>query len=344
MDIKNNKAVFFGELMLRLSSKGYERFVQSREFDARYTGAEANAAVSLSNYGFESYIVSAVPPHEIGQACLNYFNQYGVNTDYVKRMGEKLGILYVETGASQRPSKVIYDRAYSSITELGCDDFNWDAIFDGKDWFHFSGTVPALSDNLAVILNKACRKAKFYGLKISCDLNYRKKLWDSQKACEVMSGLMEFVDVLIGNEEDSDKVFGIRAHKSSVIDGKLDEDGYKEVAAKLYEKFNLKYAAITLRESFSASRNGWSALLFDGKDYNFSRKYDIQVVDRVGGGDSFAGGLIYSLMKGFDSKKAVEFAVAASCLKHSIPGDFNLVTEDEVCLLMNGDSSGRVQR
>lgn len=343
-DKKRKKAVFFGELMLRLSTNNYERFIQADDFDVRYTGAEANAAVSAGNYGIENYVVSAVPEHEIGQACVNYLRQYGVNTDYIKRSGSRLGILYVETGASQRPSKVIYDRKGSSFTELTAGSFDWDEIFKNKDWFHFSGTAPALSDTLPDIVLQACIKAKEYGLKISCDLNYRKNLWSTEKACSVMSGLMEYVDVLIGNEEDAEKVFGIKADNADINSGVLDENGYRKVAKILYEKFKFEYVSITLRESISASDNGWSAMLYDGKDYNISRRYMMHVVDRVGGGDSYSGALIYSLLSGYDSKKAVEFASAASCLKHSIPGDFNLVTVDEVKRLADGDLSGRVQR
>ena len=231
--MKSKKAVFFGELMIRLNTNNYERFIQARGFDVRYTGAEANAAVSVTNYGMESYVVSAVPAHELGQACINYLKQYGVKTKYIKRAGKRLGILYVETGFSQRPSKVIYDREDSPLTELGADEFDWDEIFKGKDWFHFSGTAPALSDNLSAIVKQACIKAKEYGLKISCDLNYRQKLWTPQRARSVMTELMEYVDVLIGNEEDAEKVFGIRAENTDVTSGHINGEKYKEVAEKL---------------------------------------------------------------------------------------------------------------
>ena len=344
ISVETKKAVFFGELMLRLSTRNHERFVQGRDFDVRYTGAEANAAVSTTNYGVESYVVSAVPQHEIGQACINYLRQYGVHTDYISRSGERLGVLYVETGASQRPSKVIYDRANSSFAELNAESFDWDEIFAGKHWFHFSGTGPALSEHLAGIVLTACAKAKQHDLKISCDLNYRKNLWSPEKARSVMTGLMEYVDVLIGNEEDADKVFGIKAEGTDVTSGALDPERYKQVASLLTERFHFDYTAITLRESLSASDNGWSALLYDGEEHHFSKRYLTHIVDRVGGGDSFSGALIYSLLQGYDSKKTVEFATAASCLKHAIPGDFNLVSVDEVNLLMTGDASGRVQR
>jgi 2-dehydro-3-deoxygluconokinase len=342
--MRSKKAVFFGELLLRLTTNNYDRFIQAREFDVRYTGAEANAAVSAANYGLESYVVSAVPGNEIGQACINYIRQYGVNTDHVIRSGEKLGILYVEPGASQRPSKVIYDRKGSSFAQLENNSLDWDEIFKDKDWFHFSGTAPALSDSLADIVLQACVKAKEHGLKVSCDLNYRKNLWTPDKACSVMTGLMKYVDLLIGNEEDADKVFGIKAKNTDVTSGLLDAKLYNDVADILYKKFDFEYVVITLRESISASDNGWSALLYDGKEYNLSRKYMMHIVDRVGGGDSFSGAIIYALLSGYDSKKAIEFASAASCLKHSIPGDFNLVTVEEVNRLLSGDSSGRVQR
>ena len=341
---KTKKAVFFGELLMRLGPNGYERFINAREFQVVYTGAEANAAVSLVNYGLDAYVVSSVPDHEIGHACVNYVRQFGVNTDYIKRQGKRLGIFYLETGASQRASKVIYDRADSSITELRPGDFNWDDIFAGKDWFHFSGTAPALGDNVAQVVKEACAAAKKNGVTISCDLNYRKKLWSPEQAQKVMTKLMEFVDVLIGNEEDADKVFGIKAEGVDVTAGKLDAERYKLVGRKLLDKFSLKYVATTLRESSSASDNNWSGLLYDGNEFYLSRQYNIHIVDRVGGGDSFSGGLIFGLLTGMDLQQTVEFAAAASCLKHSIPGDFNLVSLEEVMTLVKGDASGRVQR
>ena len=338
------KVVFFGELLMRLATKRYERFVQAHEFDVGYTGAEANAAVSLANYGMYAYIVSVVPDSEIGQACVNYIRQFGVNTDFVLRGGKRLGTFYLETGASQRPSKVIYDRANTSIAELKPGVIEWDRIFSGKHWFHWSGTAPALSDSMAATTKEACAAAKCGGLVVSCDLNYRRKLWSPQRAREVMTDLMQYVDVLTGNEEDSTIALGVSATGVDVAKAELDADRYKEMAAALQKQFGFKYVGTTLRESSSASGNGWSCLLFDGQRCYLSRKYRIWVVDRVGSGDSFAGGLIYGLLSGMSCQETVEFAAAASCLKHSIHGDFNHVTKEEVTALMNGGGSGRIQR
>ncbi|MHB9038235.1 MAG: PfkB family carbohydrate kinase [Armatimonadota bacterium] len=339
------KMVGFGELLLRLTPKGFERFVQADEFEVKYTGAEANSAVSLVNYGLEAYVVSKVPNNDIGQACINYLKQYGVNTDFVARGGERLGLFYLETGAAQRASKVIYDRSHSSIRESKPEDYDWEAIFSGKDWFHFSGTAPALGENVVQVLEDGLKVAKRHGVMVSVDLNYRAKLWSPEEANRTMTRLMEYVDVLIGNEEDAEKVFGIKAEGSNITKGKLVADSYKQVAEQLLKKFDLKYVATTLRESISASANNWGGLLYDGKEHYLSRKYEINpIIDRVGGGDSFTGGLIYGMLSGFDPQQCVEFAVAASCLKHSIPGDFNLVSVKEVETLMGGDASGRVQR
>jgi len=337
-------AVFFGELLMRLATKRYERFVQAREFEVAYTGAEANAAVSLANFGLDAYVVSMVPDTEIGQACLNFIRQFGVHTDFVLRGGKRLGTFYLETGASQRPSKVIYDRAGSAITGLGPGQVNWDAVFAGKHWFHWSGTAPALSDSMAAATREACQAARKHGLVVSCDLNYRRKLWPPEKAREVMQGLMPYVDVLIGNEEDSAIVLGAEAKGVDVAQGSLDAARYKEVAAELHQRFGFKYVATTLRESISASENGWSCLLSDGSQCYLSRKYRIWVVDRVGGGDSFSGGLIYGLLAGMSCQETVEFAAAASCLKHSIHGDFNHVSKEEVLALVGGSGAGRIQR
>lgn len=329
---------------MRLGAKHLQRFVQAREFEVGYTGAEANAAVSLANYGLESHIVSAVPASEIGQACINHIRQFGVNTDSVLRTGSRLGTFYLETGASQRPSKVIYDRAGSSITELQPGQINWDEVFEGKHWFHWSGTGPALSDSMVAITAEACAAAKRHKLTVSCDLNYRRKLWTPQKARKIMTQLMQNVDVLIGNEEDTALVLGVEAKGVNVHSGLLNVARYKEVAHILHEQFGFKYVATTLRESFNASENGWSCLLSDGQQCYSSRSYRIQIVDRVGGGDSFSGGLIYGLMTEMKTQEAVEFAAAASCLKHSIHGDFNLVSRAEVFALMSGEASGRIQR
>lgn len=340
----SKKAVFFGELLMRLATRRYERFVQSSEFEVGYTGAEANAAVSLANFGLDAYVMSVVPDTEIGQACINFVRRFGVNTDYVVRRGPRLGTFYLETGASQRPSKVIYDRAGSSITQLSPGQVNWDEVFAGKDWFHWSGTAPALSDSMAATTLEACQAARKHGLMVSCDLNYRRKLWSPDKARRTMTELMQYVDVLIGNEEDSAIVLGVEAKGVDVAAGSLDAERYKEVAGELHQRFGFKYVATTLRESISASENGWSCLLSDGSQCYLSRKYRIWIVDRVGGGDSFSGGLIYGLLSGMSSQETVEFAAAASCLKHSIHGDFNQVSRDEVLALIGGSGSGRIQR
>jgi len=338
------QAVFFGELLMRLAAKRYERFVQASEFEVAYTGAEANAAVSLANFGLGASVVSAVPDTEIGQACINFVRRFGVNTDHVLRSGRRLGTFYLETGASQRSSKVIYDRAGSSFTELQPGIIDWDSAFAGKQWFHWSGTAPALSESTAAVTREACEAARRHGLTISCDLNYRRKLWAPEKAREVMTGLMPFVDVLIGNEEDSALVLGVEAQHVNVASGELDASRYSEVAAELHRRFGFRYVATTLRESISASENGWSCLLSNGSECHLSRKYRMWIVDRVGGGDSFSGGLIYGLLSGMDARKAVEFAAAASCLKHSIHGDFNHVSAEEVDALIAGSGSGRIQR
>jgi len=339
-----SKVVCFGEIMLRLSPPGYLRFVQANSFDVVYGGGEANVSVSLANYGMDSAFVTRVPDNAIGQCAINELRKYGVNTSFIVKGGERLGIYYCEKGASQRPSKVIYDRKYSSISTAKRGDFDWDKIFDGAEWFHFTGITPALGDNVADLTLEACQAAKKKGLTISCDLNFRKNLWTSEKAGQVMGKLMEYVDVCIANEEDAEKVFGIKADNTDITSGKLSHEGYKDVAKKLMDRFGFKKVAITLRESISASDNNWAAMLYDGSDFYFSRKYPVHIVDRVGGGDSFGAGLIYAIMNDYSSKDAIEFAVAASCLKHSIEGDFNHATLSEVKTLMSGDASGRVQR
>jgi len=340
----SKQAVFFGELLMRLATKRFERLVQAHEFEVAYTGAEANAAVSLANFGLEAYVVSVVPATEVGQACINFVRQFGVNTDFVRRAGQRLGTFYLETGASQRPSKVIYDRAGSAMTELKPGQINWTEVFAGKQWFHWSGTAPALSDSMAAATREACQAAKQLGLTVSCDLNYRRKLWSPDKARAVMTDLMQFVDVLIGNEEDSALVLGVEAKGVDVAKGSLDAERYQEVAHELHHRFKFRYVATTLRESLSASENGWSCLLSDGHQSWLSRKYRIWIVDRVGGGDSFSGGLIYGLLTGMSGQDTVEFAAAASCLKHSIHGDFNHVSKEEVQALMAGAGAGRIQR
>ncbi len=338
------KVITFGEIMLRLSPEGYLRLVQSEKLVSTYAGAEANVAVSLSNYGINTAFVSKLPSHEVGDCAVNALRKFGVDTSLIVRGGDRLGIYYCEKGASQRPSKVIYDRAGSSIATASKEDFDWDKIFDGVTWFHFTGITPALSDDMAEICLIALKKAKEKGVTVSCDLNFRKKLWSKEKAGKVMGELCSYVDYCIANEEDAKDVFGIEADNTDIYSGKLDREGYISVAKKLTDRFNFKGVAITLRESLSANDNNWSAMLYTNGEAYFSKKYAVHIVDRVGGGDSFGGGLIYSLLKGFDAQKAIEFAVAASCLKHSIEGDFNLVSVKEVETLAGGDASGRVQR
>ncbi len=338
------KVVTFGEIMLRLAPEGYYRFVQAEKFGATYGGGEANAAVSLANYGFDAAFVTKLPKHEIGQAAVNYLRRFGVDTSYIVRGGERVGIYYLEKGASQRPSKVIYDRAGSAICTAAKEDFDWQKIFEGAEWFHFTGITPALNDTMSDICMEACKAAHEAGVTVSCDLNYRKKLWSKEKAGEVMSRLCEYVDVCIANEEDAGDVFGIYASNTDVTAGKVNKEGYQEVAGKLAERFGFQKVAITLRESISANDNNWSAMLYDGNDYYFSKQYQIHIVDRVGGGDSFGGGLIAAVLNGYDPQETIEFAAAASCLKHSVEGDFNMVSMEEVLNLAGGNASGRVQR
>lgn len=338
------KVITFGEIMLRLAPEGYYRFVQAEKYGATYGGGEANVAVSLANYGLDAAFVTKLPTHEIGQAGVNALRRFGVDTSYIARGGNRVGIYYLEKGASQRPSKVIYDRAGSSIAEAQSSDFDWEKIFADAEWFHFTGITPALSDNMAKICLEACKAAKEKGVTISCDLNYRNKLWSREKAGKVMAELCEYVDVCIANEEDAADVFGIRAANTDVTKGKVNHEGYKDVAKQLADRFSFSKVAITLRGSISANDNNWAAMLYDGKDYYFSKEYLIHIVDRVGGGDSFGGGLIYACMNDFAPQETIEFAVAASCLKHSIEGDFNMVSVDEVKKLAGGDGSGRVQR
>ncbi len=340
----SKRVITFGELMLRLAPQGYMRFVQADTYGATYGGGEANVAVSLANYGVDAAFVSKMPKHEIGQAGVNSLRKYGVDTSLITRGGERVGIYYLEKGASQRPSKVVYDRAGSAIATAEEKDFDWDKIFDGANWFHFTGITPALGDNVAAITLQAVKAAKARGITVSCDLNYRKKLWSKEKAGQVMAELCKYVDVCIANEEDAADVFGIHATGTDVTSGQVNHEGYKEVAQKLAERFGFQKVAITLRTSISANDNKWAAMLYDGKEYYFSKQYNVHIVDRVGGGDSFGGGLIYACLQDFSAQDIIEFAVAASCLKHSIEGDYNLVSVDEVQKLAQGDGSGRVQR
>lgn len=338
------KIVTFGEIMLRLAPENYLRFVQSEKMETTYGGAEANVAVSLSNYGDHAVFVTKLPAHEIGQAAVNSLRRYGVDTSEIVRGGERIGIYFCEKGASQRPSKVIYDRKHSAIAEAKREEFDWIKIMEGADWYHFTGITPALGKETAEICLDAVKTAKERGITVSCDLNYRKKLWSGEKASKIMGELCKYTDYCIANEEDAKEVFGIEAEESDIRGGKLSERGYLSVAERLTEKFGFKGAAITLRESRSASDNDWSGLLYtEGRGY-FSKKYPVHIVDRVGGGDSFCGGLIYALLNGYPPQRTIEFAVAASCLKHSIEGDYNLVSLAETEALADGDSSGRVQR
>ena len=332
------KVVTFGEIMLRLAPEGYYRFVQAASYGATYGGGEANVAISLANYGMDASFVTKLPAHEIGQAGVNSLRQFGVDTSKIVRGGDRVGIYFLEKGASQRPSKVIYDRAGSAIATATTADFNWDEIFEGADWFHFTGITPALGDNVAEI----CLEAK--GITVSCDLNYRNKLWSKEKAGQVMGELCKYVDVCISNEEDANDVFGIKSEGTEVTAGELNKAGYKEVAQKLTDRFGFKKVAITLRTSISANDNKWAAMLYENGESYFSKEYLMHIVDRVGGGDSFGGGLIYACLNDYAPQDTIEFAVAASCLKHSIEGDFNQVSVSEVQKLAGGDASGRVQR
>ena len=331
--------------MLRLSSPGQKRFVQSEYFDVVYGGGEANVAVSCANYGHDAYFVSKLPKHEIGQCAVNALRKFGVHTDYIARGGNRVGIYYLETGASMRPSKVIYDRAGSSIAEADASDFDFDDIMEGADWFHWSGITPAISDKAAELTRLACEAAKRHGVTVSVDLNFRKKLWTSEKAQSIMKPLMKYVDVCIGNEEDAQLCLGFKP-EADVEGGKTDAEGYYGIFQGMMKEFGFKYVVSTLRESLSATHNGWKALIYNGNEFYQSKHYDIMpIIDRVGGGDSFSGGLIHGLLTYPDNQgAALEFAVAASALKHTIPGDFNMVSKEEVEALAGGDASGRVQR
>jgi 2-dehydro-3-deoxygluconokinase len=330
--------------MLRLNPQGYYRFVQASKFEASYAGGEANVAVALANFGIDAAFVSKIPSHEIGQSAVNSLRQFGVDTSAVIRGGNRLGVYFVEKGASQRGSKVIYDRSDSAIALAKREDFNWAAIFAGAQWFHVTGITPALGGDLPAICFDAVKTAKEKGLTVSCDLNYRKKLWTPEQAGKVMAELMPYVDLCIANEEDAADVFGIHAEHSNVQKGELNREGYASVARQLQDRFACTQVAITLRGSISANDNTWGGMLYDRDGVCFSPEYAIHVVDRVGGGDSFGGALIYALLNGYEKQRAINFAVAASCLKHSIEHDFNLVTVAEVESLAGGNASGRVQR
>lgn len=338
------KVVTLGEIMLRLSAPGNKRFVQSEQFNVVYGGGEANVAVSCANYGHEAYFVSKLPTHEIGQSAVNTLTRFGVKTDYIARGGDRVGIYFLETGASMRPSKVVYDRTDSAIACADAKDFDFDTIMKGAKWFHWSGITPAISDKGAELTKLACIAAKKHGVTVSVDLNFRKKLWTTEKAQSIMKPLMEYVDVCIGNEEDAELCLGFKPGKTDVTKGSLEVEGYKTIFKQMKEEFKFTTVVSTLRESYSATHNGWSALMLDGDKFYTSKKYQVNpIVDRVGGGDSFSGGIIHGLMTK-DKQAALEFAVAASALKHTIFGDFNLVNASEVETLAGGDASGRVQR
>ncbi|EGG91057.1 hypothetical protein HMPREF0491_02407 [Lachnospiraceae oral taxon 107 str. F0167] len=341
------KIVTMGEIMLRLSTPNNEKFIQADEFDINYGGGEANVAVSLANYGHDAEFVSALPKNPIGDAAIATLRKYNVGTKHISRSGERVGIYFLETGSAMRASNVVYDRAHSSISTAKADEFDFDAIFKDADWFHFTGITPAVSDSAAELTEAALKAAKKAGVTVSVDLNFRKKLWSSEKAKRIMTNLMQYVDVCIGNEEDAEKVLGFKPGNTDVTAGELELNGYVDIFNQMCDQFKFKYVISSLRESFSASNNNWSACIMDGatREFYHSKKYHVTpIVDRVGGGDSFAAGLICGLCDKKDFKSALEFAVAASALKHTIPGDFNLVTREDVEGLACGDGSGRVQR
>ena len=341
------KVVTMGEIMLRLSTPNNEKFIQADEFDVNYGGGEANVAVSLANYGHEVEFVTAIPANPIGDCAVAALRKYNVGTKFISRSGDRLGIYFLETGSAMRASNVVYDRANSAIACATADKFDFDAIFEGADWFHFTGITPAVSDLAAEVTEAACKAAKAHGVTVSVDLNFRKKLWSSEKAQKVMKNLMQYVDVCIGNEEDAELVLGYKPGKTDVTSGDLELAGYKSIFEQMVADYNFEYCVSSLRVSHSASDNGWSACIYsrDTKEFYHSKEYSIHpIVDRVGGGDSFAGGVICGMLDGKDFKAALEFGVAASALKHTIPGDFNLVSRKEVETLAGGDASGRVQR
>ena len=338
------KVVTMGEIMLRLSTPNNEKFIQADEFDINYGGGEANVAVSLANYGHDAHFVTAVPDNELGECAIAALRKYGVGTSNIAKCGERLGIYYLETGSAMRPSKVVYDRAHSSISTATAADFDFDQIFAGADWFHFTGITPAVSDAAAVLTEEALKAAKKHGVKVSVDLNFRKKLWSSEKAQKVMKNLMQYVDVCIGNEEDAELCLGFKPD-ADVEGGQTDAAGYEGIFKQMKEEFGFKYVVSTLRESYSATFNGWKALIYNGEEFYQSKRYEINpIIDRVGGGDSFSGGLIHGLLTKSTQGEALEFAVAASALKHTINGDYNLVSVDEVESLAGGNANGRVQR
>lgn len=334
------KAVSFGEIMLRLNPHGYERFLQADEFCANFGGAEANVAVTLSILGVDSYYVSKLPDHEIGSMAIGALRRYGVHTENVVRGGERIGVYYLEKGASQRGSKVIYDRKYSSFSTSSPSDYDWEKALCGADWFHFTGITPALGDNIVEALLEALSYCCEHGITVSCDLNYRSKLWSVEKCAETMKKIMPYVNVLVANEEHADFIFGIKPQNAEPS----TQEAYESVAKQLYEKYNLKAAVITIRESISADDNKWGAMIYDGKEACFSEMYKMHMVDRVGGGDAFCGAYIYTQLKGYSTRDAVDFAAAAGVLKHSIEGDFNLSSVEDIERLVRFGGNGRTAR
>jgi len=342
--MEKKKFIGFGEIMVRLATDGYLRFLQASNYNVNYTGAEANMAIALSYMGMPAAVVTKLPENDIGQCAKFMLSKFEVDTSFIKWGGERIGVYYLERGASQRPSKVIYDRKYSSFSEAEVDEFDWDKIFEDAGWFHFTGITAALSEKTQESCRLACIAAKRHGVPVSVDLNYRKSLWTPEKAQSVMKPLMQYVDICFANEEDAEKCLGEKADNSDVTQGQLSIEAYANLAKRLTENFGFKKVAISLRESISASINKWSGMLYSGGQAYLAPKYVMNIVDRVGGGDSFASGLIYACMNGWTDQEAINFATAASCLKHSIEFDFNISSVSEVVNLINGDGSGRVQR
>ena len=342
--MKKKRVITFGEIMMRLNPEGYLKLNQANNLCISFAGGEANVAVSVANFGMNAEFVTKVPDNALGNMAVAELRKQNVDTSHIIKGGQRLGLYFVEKGASQRPSKVIYDRAGSSISMALKKEFEWEEILDGCTWFHFTGITPALSDECAEICEEALKVCKEKNIIVSCDLNYRKKLWSQEKASKIMDKLMRYVDICIANESDAADVFAISAEKTNVENGELSKDGYISVAKQLKERFGFSKVAITLRKSISASVNDWSAMLYENEHAYFSKEYHIQLVDRVGGGDSFAGALIYALHSEYNPQQAVDFAVAASCLKQTMEYDFNLASFEDVIMLMNGNGSGRVQR
>ena len=341
------KYITFGEIMLRLKTPGYEKFFQSPLLEATFGGGEANVAVGLARLGLEVAYISVIPDNLIGSACIRELKKHNVDTSFILRKGDRLGIYFLEAGANQRPSKVVYDRSHSAIAETEPGEINWDRIFEEASWFHISGITPAISLSAAKLSLEAVKKARDKKVTISCDLNFRKKLWKYGKSAPgIMGELIKYVDIVIGNEEDCQKSLGIKVENIDIESGNLQAKKYEELTNKILENYpNIKKITITLRESHSANYNGWSAILNNRKEFFVSKKYEIHhIVDRVGAGDTFSAGLIYGLNQLKDDRETLEFAVAASCLMHSIPGDLPLISVEEVKNLTKGTGSGRVQR